>query len=132
MMMMVIVAQPELLRQILEEQGLDSAIEGIRSRVMEGATETEWTVAILDGITMGVGAGVSIHGMFCVVIDKTSTKMILEELNSKMQDEQPATPPDKDAYSVGLQATYAGEEPKQPDKLSFGHPSVALGSATMN
>ncbi|GAB2290504.1 hypothetical protein Dimus_024781 [Dionaea muscipula] len=67
-----------------------------------------------------------------VLKELESTKMILEELNSKMQDEQPAAPPDKDAYSVGLQATYAGEEPKQPDKLSFGHPSVAPRSATMN
>ncbi|GAB2288531.1 hypothetical protein Dimus_022861, partial [Dionaea muscipula] len=50
MMMMALVAQPELLRQILEEQGPDSVIEGIRGRIMRGNNRT--------GMEFGNGWGV--------------------------------------------------------------------------
>ncbi|GAB2294571.1 hypothetical protein Dimus_028774, partial [Dionaea muscipula] len=50
MMMMALVAQPELLRQILEEQGRDSEIESIRGRIMQGIIEPEWTLGTDGGV----------------------------------------------------------------------------------
>ncbi|KAJ6963145.1 3-hydroxyisobutyryl-CoA hydrolase-like protein 1 [Populus alba x Populus x berolinensis] len=37
-------------------------------------------VAILDGITMGGGAGISVHGSFRIATDKTSVPLIEEQL----------------------------------------------------
>jgi len=38
-------------------------------------------VAILDGITMGCGSGISLPGMFRVVTDKTVCDLFLSSLN---------------------------------------------------